>query len=332
MLKLFFRVGRDIPFALAAWLLLMGGMPSSSSAGDLQLVETEKTISILDNDQTILVYNKVSPDAPAGIDSIYERSGFLHPVCSPSGRVLTDAFAADHPHQQGIFTAWVQTTYQGKPVDFWNLAGKTGRVLHHQVLDKNETDGNVRFEVELIHRRVTEPAVDVLKENWKLTAYPTDGSYRCFDLDLTQTALTQDPLIIEEYHYGGLGMRGQSRWLTSRKADTAGPTLEASGFLNNLGSNRTAGNHQRARWISLWGNIDGKPVSIAVLCHKDNFRAPQKARIHPTKPYFCFAPCVDGEFTIDKDHPYQARYRYLVTDTMPDAKWLDQQWQAWVGE
>jgi len=69
-----------------------------------------------------------------------------------------------------------------------------------------------------------------------------------------------------------------------------------------------------------------------VLCHADNFRAPQAARLHPLKPYFCFAPCVDGTFTIDRDHPFTGRYRYLITDAKPDAGWLDRQWESWCGK
>jgi len=70
-------------------------------------------------------------------------------------------------------------------------------------------------------------------------------------------------------------------------------------------------------------------VTIAVLCHRDNFRAPQAARIHPTKPYFVFSPCVDDDFAIDREHPFRGKYRYLITDAAPDSKWLDEQWSQW---
>ena len=94
-------------------------------------------------------------------------------------------------------------------------------------------------------------------------------------------------------------------------------------------ADRITGNHEHARWVSLTGQISGQPVTITVLCHRGNFRAPQAARLHPTKPYFVFSPCVDGEFTIDHDHPFTGRYRCLITDTAPDVVWLDEQWNAW---
>ncbi len=59
------------------------------------------------------------------------------------------------------------------------------------------------------------------------------------------------------------------------------------------------------------------------------FRATQSARIHPSKPYFVYAPCVDGEFQIDHEHPYFASYRFLITDSLANPGWLNDQWNAW---
>lgn len=303
-----------------------------ADAQSLQIKQTDETITLLDGDSVILTYNKVSPAVPEGIDPIYWRSGFIHPVLTPQGRTVTAMFPFDHAHQDGIFAAWVRTEYDGRSIDFWNLAGGTGRVVHDDVTHIFQKDKSVGFEVELIHRIESEPKVDVLREQWKVTAYATDGSYRCFDLTSEQTALTSKPLKILKYHYGGHVLRGPTRWLTDKDREGAKrPDLirEPSDFLNDLSSDRIAGNHQHAKWVSLWGEIDGQPASITVLSHKDNFRAPQAARLHPSKPYFCFAPCVDGEFVIDREHPYTARYRYLVTDAMPDPAWLDQQWNRW---
>lgn len=317
--------------ALFVALLSYGGPQVDCQAEKLRVVESDSTIVVQDGDQAILTYNKVSPPVPQGMKGVFERSGCLHPVCSPSGQSVTAMFAKDHPHQQGIFAAWVNTTYEGEAVDFWNLGGGTGRVLHEKVVSTFQENGRAGFEVDLIHRKETEPKVDVLRERWKLTTYPTDGSYRCFDLESTQSAITPKPLLINEYHYGGFAVRGPARWVIKEKPLDM-DAREPSGFQNSEGSQRIEGNHQHAKWVSLWGEIEGKPVSITVLCDPHNLRAPQAARIHPTKPYFCFAPCVDGEFVIDTDHPYQARYRYLVTDAMPDSKWIQQQWETWSAE
>ena len=322
------------PFVLplVIWLAAVCAT-DAATAQSLKLEQTDSTITVKQGEKTVITYVKVSPPAPEGVDSVYERSGCLHPVQSPRGRTVTEMFPADHAHQHGIFSAWVNTTYDGQPIDFWNLAGRTGRVLHERVVSTFQDSGSAGFEVDLLHR-AEKSQVDVLRERWKVTVYPTDGSFCQFDLETTQTGITDKPLTVNEYHYGGIALRGPMRWLTAQDGYARQhPELvrEPSGFLNDQGSDRVKGNHERAKWVALWGNIDNEPVSIAVLSHADNFRAPQAARLHPTKPYFCYSPCVDGSFTIDRDHPYKARYRFLVTDARPDPKWLEQQWNAWCG-
>lgn len=332
-----------------SWLLigLLPGLPAQAGQ-KMRVTESPTAITVQQNGQTVLVYNKQSPPVPEGMNPLYHRSGFLHPVNSPLGRTVTAAFPADHPHQHGIFSAWVRTTWDDHPVDFWNLAGGTGRVLHEQTVSVFSSDSAAGFEVDLLHRVETQPPVNVLRERWKITARagfdsataakPSEAaapaSFYCFDLDSLQQALTDRPLIIHEYHYGGFALRGPTAWLLAKDSDVAkgdgDVPREPGSFLNSLGHERVQGNHEHVTWVAMTGMIDGRPVSIAVLSHPDNFRAPQAARIHPTKPYFCFSPCVDGEFQIDRSHPLRSRYRFLVRDTVPDAEFVEQQWKLWL--
>ena len=336
---------RNISLGFGMWVAGMccASLAFGQPSPPLELHETADKIVVHQHKQVVVTYNKQSPAVPAGIDPIYRRSGCLHPVRTPKGRTVTEMFPFDHPHQHGIFSAWVKTTYAGKPIDFWNLAGGTGRVLHERTAKTFQTPTTAGFAVDLLHRAETEPPVDVLRERWEITVHAVDDAnlrgtnqrYHCFDLTTEQRALTDTPLIVSKHHYGGIVLRGPTRWLTEKdrgNAPSGAPPRETSDFLNNLGSNRQQGNHQHAKWVALWGNIDGAPVSIAVLSHRDNFRAPQAARLHPTKPYFCFAPCVDGAFTIDRKHPWASKYRYLITDAKPDATWLDAQWTDWCGK
>jgi len=312
--------------------------PKFACSQALKLVQTEALISIYQDDQLVLSYNKVSPTAPQGIDPVYERSGFLHPVQTPSGRVITASFPLDHPHQQGIFSAWVKTTYDDRNVDFWNLASETGRVLHERVVSTETHADRAQFCVDLIHRAVEPPAVDVLRERWLVTVHATPSTHRCFDLELSQEALTSIPLEIHQHRYGGFAYRGPSDWLLPRDRDQR--RLEPDKidqnsqdkpcfFLNDSGSDRLKGNHEQANWVALSGGLQSGEASVIVLGHPDNFRAPQTVRIHPTKPYFVWAPCVDSSFQIDASHPYRARYRFLITDTAPDTAWIDEQLKAW---
>lgn len=315
--------------AISTWAL------NTAWGQSLRLEQTDESITIQRDGQTVLRYNIQSPPVPSGIDKIYRRSGFLHPVCSPRGVTVTETFPADHPHQHGIFSAWVRTVYDGEPIDFWNLAGGTGRVLHDRVVRTFEHENSIGFEADLLHRKQSDPPADVLRERWKITVPQTDSNHHLIDLQIRQSIIGDKPLTVSKYHYGGVALRGLTRWLVASEKSRGGSAdsiRESSQFINDAGSDRIKGNLEHANWVALSGSVEGRPVTIAALCHPTNFRAPQAARLHPTKPYFCFAPCADGEFTIDSDHPYEAKYRFLITDELPDAAWLNDQWQLWCDE
>ncbi len=300
-----------------------------SGAESLRVTETEAALTVLQGEAIVLVYNKQSPPVPKGIDPIYHRSGFLHPVNTPKGKTVTDTFPRDHAHQHGIFSAWVKTSYSEHSIDFWNLAGRTGRVVHERVVSTFQGDGSVGFEVDMIHTAEAPVSLDILRERWKVTVYqPADQSY-CFDIESKQEAITNTPLVIEKYHYGGMALRGTSRWLSKADRDKNGESelvREPSSFINNLGQDRKEGNHVPATWVALSGTLDQESASITVLGHPQNFRAPQPARMHDTKPYFCFSPCVTESFEISRVKPLHAKYRYLVTDAPPNPAWIDKHW------
>ena len=132
----------------------------------------------------------------------------------------------------------------------------------------------------------------------------------------TQQCATNSPLILEEYRYGGMGVRGHRNWKDKTKVS----------FLTSEGKARESGNATRARWIHMSGNVDDQTVGIAVLDHPANFRAPQPLRIHPDDPYFNYAPSQLGKFEIKPGEKFVARYRYVVADGPPDKAELDRLW------
>jgi len=45
-------------------------------------------------------------------------------------------------------------------------------------------------------------------------------------------------------------------------------------------------------------------------------------------PYFCFAPCRLGPFTIGAERPWVSRYLVVACDGPPDPALLDELWAA----
>jgi hypothetical protein len=174
------------------------------------------------------------------------------------------------------------------------------------------------------HLDVSAPSpVVALDESWTVTLYNVPGTAKpvhVFDLVMTQTCATADPLILPEYHYGGLGFRGHDQWNGADRAT----------FLTSEGeTDRVKGNTSRARWVHIGGQIDGATAGIGLLGHPDNFRAPQPLRLHPKEPFICFAPSQLGDWQIEPGQPYVARYRFVVTDGPADAAFLEACWQGY---
>ena len=75
------------------------------------------------------------------------------------------------------------------------------------------------------------------------------------------------------------------------------------------------------------GKIDGEPAGITLMCHPNNFRAPQPVRLHPHKPYFCFAPMQLGDFEITPGRTFASRYRFYAHNGPVNATTSERLWK-----
>lgn len=280
------------------------------------------------NNQPVFYYQMALAQPPReGIDQKIWRGAFLYPIYTPKGVQVSDSYPVDHPHDHGIWTAWASSMFQGRHVDFWNPHYQAprqaaGGTVEFVTLDRTWS-GVVDAGFEARHRSVDRsvtPNVAALDEKWKVTLYAAAGvPARVFDLEFTQTPAGNDPLEVLKYTYGGLGVRGHVQWEDKNNC----------WVLNSEGTtDRVQANNQAARWFFLGGNIDGAPAGIGVLGHPANFRAPQTVRANPDGPFFMYAPNINAGFTITKEQPYLAHYRFIVQDGPPDAKFLEACWQG----
>ncbi|MCG6155786.1 DUF6807 domain-containing protein [Rubinisphaera margarita] len=291
------------------------------SQGDLTLAR---------NDRPVLNYNVAIDEPPSGLDPLYRRSGYFHPVYTPAGNVLTADFPADHAHQHGIFFAWVKTTIDGKPVDFWNQAKGQGTVLH-KALEKPEQGSEfASFQAELEH--LTQPTSEsqtALREQWTVSVFPSDR-FHLWELRSTQRNVLDVPITLEKYHYGGMAFRGSVDWIISEDNDDCT-------MLTSEGSDRQQGNHESARWVKITGPTADSATKhsrcgLVMMAHPDNVRFPQKVRLHPTKPYFCFCPVIDEQLVLEPGDVLQSRYLFLTFDGDPKSEVFEQIWSDYVCE
>lgn len=263
-----------------------------------------------------MCYNAKFVESPDADQPWYGRSGFIHPVRTPNGRVVTAAFPADHMHQHGLMFAWTKSRYRGREIDFWNSPLQQAHVEHvsTEVADASRIEVTLQHVVDAKDESTDDAKGEstiVLREQWTLQRID-DVRANVFDLTSTQFCVTEQPLELLEYHYGAMCIRGPSAWLGDQVRITTSAGIE-----------RVAGNHTRPSWVAMHGQLDGQACGIAAISHPENFRAPQPVRLHPDKPYFCFAPSVLGAFEIGPDEPYVSRFRFVAFDGPLDAKFLD---------
>lgn len=289
----------------------------------VQAVITNGTVRLQTLDKPVVVYQGTPSDPPRpGINPLFRRGGYLHPVFSPSGKLVTDDYPPNHIHHHGIWFPWTKTQFEGRSPDFWNMGQGLGRV-EFVSLEKTWS-GPVHGGFTARHRFVdltAEPAPKpALDEFWDVRVYKpgTDARpYWVFDLVSRQECATSSPLVLPKYHYGGLGVRGNWAWNGKENTD----------FLTSDGiTDRVQGNETRGRWCYMGGLVDGQRTGIAILCHPENFRFPQPMRLHPSEPFFCFAPAQLGDWVIEPGKPYISRYRFVLLDGEPDPALLERLW------
>ncbi len=280
-------------------------------------------LMVLVKDQPLLFYHTTEVKPPADSPSWYRRSGFIHPLFTPRGKILTDDFPAGHAHQHALFTAWPNTTFKKEFVDFWNTHQKSGTVEHIEVLKL--TEGPVMAQLRVKLRYKSHAHGEVLQEKWVMNFYPFTENYM-FDLYLEQVNSTSDTLFLNQYHYGGLAFRGSRQWNPHDK------TYFKSNWhiVTSEGIKDSLANQTHARWVDAFGLIDGAVAGAAVFNHPSNFRYPQAIRVHPGMPYWAFSPVVDGAFTINPGEYYRAQFRYFLHDGPVDKYLLEMVEKDWI--
>jgi Methane oxygenase PmoA len=272
-------------------------------------------------DVPIFNYQTAPGGVPEGVPDYFRHGAHLHPIHSPSGRIVTGNHPPDHRWHRGVWLAWTDTDFEGRHPDFWNEGKEKGGALTGEVRFASLErlwGGPVQGGFISHHRFIDHTGgeeKDALAETWEVAATRLPGVY-VIDLTSTQTTAGDAPLKLPKYFYGGLGVRGPAEW---------DPVNQVS-MLTSNGDDRKTGDNSKANWVHMGGDVDGQPAGITVLIHPGNFRFPQPLRLNPKNPQFCIAPSQGGDWEISPGKPYVSRYRLLIADGAPDKTDIDRRW------
>ena len=310
------------------FVFFFGFIPLWAEPAGFRTVESEESIVLYHGENDVLTYHKAEVDPPAGVDPVFRRSGFIHPVKTPGGFVITSTHPADHHHHIGLWHAWVNTKHDGKALDFWNLKKKQGRVRYAKTERLISDSTEAGFVVVQEHvKHVGEETKVVLREEFAVNVSEVDGAYE-IDYEMRQKNVSDHVLEMPAYRYGGgIAYRGPAAWNATN-----------SRVLSSEGKDRSNGHQTRSRWQAMFGPDDAKgTVALSVLCHPKNHDAPQRMRVWPKNSnngavFFNYVPVQEFPWKIPADKTIVLRYRIVVEDREPTPVQLDERWKRWEGD
>ena len=279
-------------------------------AGEVGAVHEGGRVIFREGTRDIGCYRAEPLPLPSGVAAVQRRGGYLHPLRTPKGHVVTGDFPSDHRHHHGVWFAWTKAEWGGRATDFWNLGAGLGGVEGGEVR-RVWSEGGAGC-LKAGHRVVdySSGLWDlVAEEEWEVRVGSGESGGRVFnrvDVTVGQRVVGKGSLVLPSHHYGGFAFRGLDAW-----TGADGMRVRASGAVNQRLAVEGAGR----TWVAVTGVVEGGgQASVVVMGHPTNFRYPEPVRMHPKDPYFCFAPQRAGGFSLAPGKPHTVSYRLVMVD------------------
>lgn len=288
-----------------------------------------KDLSLLVNDKPILNYRYATTFPPDGINPIFQRSGFIHPLWSPGGEVLSRIQAPDHYHHYGIWGPWTVTHIDERHVDFWNLASGEGTVQFAGFL--SEAEGAIFTGFKALQQHIDfgakGPDQIAMNEILDVRAWNLGEGVWMIDYTTSLNSPLKNGILLDAYRYGGgIGFRATEKW----KKDNCT-------VLTSDNKTRIDADGSFARWCMVEGESDVEQgrSGILFLSHPSNRMHPEPMRVWPIDAnggrgdmYFEFVPIRHDEWKLEPKQNYTLKYRMIVFDGKMDASTAEMYWNS----
>jgi len=277
-------------------------------------------------DHKFLQYHFKTVYPPEGVDSIYKRSAFIHPLWSPHGQELTRIQPPDHYHHYGIWNPWTHVRFEGDTIDFWNLNARQGTVRFASFVSVE--NGPVFSEFSALHEHVVFKKgggeKTAMNELQSVRVYAPQGNpdYFIVDFNIQLNCAGAYPFEILEYRYAGLGWRTTGEWNNLN-----------SMVLTSEGKTRKDADGSKARWCIVQGEIADDYAGVVMMSYPTNYNFPEPLRIWPEDQYnrgdmFAnFCPTKNMDWVLKPGKNYMLRYRFLVYNDRLNNEKAENAWQ-----
>ncbi len=243
--------------AIAHPLLCVAILLTSCNTARLDSNVDPQGISISEDGLPVLFFQV----QPKSFQGQYERAGYVHPLYSLDGTVITEDFPEDHRHQHGIFTAWHQILVGDSAV----ANGWMGDNISWRVANVETTRGNsyIRVSGEILWWVSLEGKSEAIaKEIVNVTVHESRDGQRVIDYDFRLVQLIDDLRVggaDNDKGYGGFSLRFNlppDIMFVARGGEVE-PKSEPV---------------EAGPWMNMIGSFDGTPAKsgVLVLTHPSN--------------------------------------------------------------
>ncbi|WP_436416400.1 PmoA family protein [Petrimonas sp.] len=299
---------------------------------DLQIKKSDGSLTLYSGEKAVLSYRYRTMYPPVGVNPLFERSGFIHPLWSPRGEILSRVQPPDHYHHYGIWGPWTLTHIGDRKVDFWNLAEGEGTVKFAEFL--SETSGRVFSGFKALQQHIDfgGKGADQIAMNEVLDVRVWSNSKGVWVIDYTTALNTplETGIMLDAYRYGGgIGFRATEKW-----------TKDNCTVLTSEGKTRIDADGSNARWCIVEGESgtgEGRS-GILFLSHPSNRAHPEPMRVWPLDGnggrgdmFFEFTPIRHKSWELKKGNNYALKYRMIVFDGNIDTKTAEMYWNSFAG-
>lgn len=274
----------------------------------VNLAKDGEKLTIEINQKPLLTYYYGTMFPPEGIDSSYQRSGFIHPLKTISGHVLTRIQPEDHYHHYGIWNPWTHVLFEGDTLDFWNLAKQEGTVRFGGFKYTTKNDGVAEYQA--LHEHVVlknDEEKIALNELQTVRVHQPDENYYIVDFKLDYSCATKEPFKILEYRYAGFGWRATEEWHKNN-----------SEIISSEGKTRLNADSTPAKWCIVQGELGNDYGGVVMMSHPENFNHPEPLRIWPVNDkdrgdvFANFSPTKNTDWLLEPGKTYTLKYRLAV--------------------
>ncbi|MCY3998922.1 MAG: PmoA family protein [Flavobacteriaceae bacterium] len=298
---------------------------------NLKYLKKDGDLTIFQDGKPIINYRYGMTYPSEGVDSLFKKSGYVHPLWSPSGDTLTRIQPIDHPHHYGIWGPWTKTKINDRNVDFWNLGEGEGTVEFEKF--NSIVSGPVYTTMESRQNHIDFQALEenriAIIENLKIQVWNLSDTSNQYLIDYSSAIKTplDSGIVLEAYRYGGgISFRATKKWNTDNSA-----------IITSERKNRYSADNSEARWCIVSGSSSSAQGSSGILfmSHPNNRAHPEPIRVWPpdwydgiSNMFFQFSPIKNNDWVIVKDKVHLLKYRMLIFDGKMTEKMAEAAWKA----